>query len=80
VHFRFGQASGVTPYLGGGVQVAWVDSEKGRGDSEIEIEPAILGGVEWPLRGGSDLFLELHLGGSDVHDAKLILGWMFRMR
>ncbi len=80
VHYRFKTSSSVTPYAGGGLQVAWIDREKRRrDDSEVEISPVILGGVEWSLRSGNDLFLELHLAG-DAHDTKLVVGWMFRAR
>lgn len=80
VHYRFQTDSSVTPYAGGGLQVAWIDREKGRDDTELEISPVFIGGAEWSLRKGSDLFLEFHLGTGDAHSAKLVVGWMFRRR
>lgn len=81
VHYRFETSASVTPYVGGGLQVAWIEHEKRRrDDTEVDIAPVFLGGVEWPLGKASDIFLELHLGPSDAHARKLMVGWMFRAR
>ena len=83
VHYRFPLAGGFTPYAGGGVILAFIDldDEPGRGrrddDSETELAPVGVGGLEWSLGRASDLFFELNVMGGDTHDAKLLVGWMF---
>lgn len=85
VLWRFEAAGAtVTPYAGGGVGVAFVDHDHDRGrfddedDSDVEIGPVGVGGFEWPLRGGGDMFLELNVAGSGLPDAKLLVGWQLR--
>lgn len=82
VHYRFETSASVTPYLGGGARLAWIDRDRPRGgdDNELEISPVLVGGAEWKLGKSTDLLLELHLGGGDAHEAKIIVGWMFRAR
>lgn len=81
VHFRFDTGPGVTPYLGGGVRVAWIDRDtRRRDDSELEISPVFVGGAEWGFGKKSDVFVELHLSPGDAHEAKLVVGWMLRAR
>lgn len=82
VHYRFEVISKVKPYVGGGVQVAWIDRDLRRGgsESEIEISPTLTGGAAWPIHETGEVFLELSLGGGDSHSAKLMVGWMFRAR
>lgn len=83
-HYRFGNSPDFTPYLGGGVLLAYVDRDKpkrGQGSgSDFEIEPVFVGGIEWPLSGGGDLFLELDLSFGDAHDVKFMVGWMRAIR
>ncbi len=82
VHYRFGNSPNFTPYAGGGVLLAYVDRDhpQGKSSSDWVIEPLGVVGIEWPLSGGGDLFLELGLSFGDAHDAKLIVGWMRRIR
>ncbi len=85
VHYRFTAGGGAVPYLGGGVLLAWIDRDlppqaRGRDDSEFDIAPVLVGGVEWPAGRRGDAFLELQVPGGDAHDAKLVLGYLFRRR
>lgn len=81
VHYRFESAPGVTPYLGGGIRLAWIDREtRRRDDSEFEISPVFVGGAEWRAGKRSDVFLELQLSSGDAHEAKVVFGWMLRAR
>ena len=82
VHYRFRVEQDFVPYLGGGLVLGFIDLDRDRGDdSEFEIAPVLVGGIEKPVRGGNDLLLELHLTpGDDLHDAKVIVGWMFRSK
>jgi len=82
IHYRFGNSPNFTPYAGGGVLLAYVDRDhpQGKSSSDWVIEPLGVVGIEWPLSGGGDLFLELGLSFGDAHDAKLIVGWMRRIR
>ena len=83
VHYRFPGDSKATPYLGGGLLVAWIDRDlPGRrgSDSDFEITPLFVAGVEWQARGAADILLELQLPGGDGHDARLLFGWIFRAR
>ena len=81
VHWRFPSGSNATPYIGGGLLLAWIDrdSPRRRGDdSDFEIAPLFVAGIEWPARRSADILLELQLPGGDAHDAKLLVGWMLR--
>lgn len=82
VHYRFGSNPNYTPYAGGGVLLGYINYDKDKGDSSSDwfIEPLAVVGIEWPLSGGGDLFVELDLSFGDAHDAKLMLGWMRRIR
>ena len=83
VHYRFPGDAKTTPYLGGGLVLAWIDRDPpGRrgDDSDFEIAPIFVAGIEWRARRAADVLLELQLPGGDVHDAKLLVGWMFRAR
>ena len=83
VHYRFSSRSDTTPYLGGGLLLAWIDHDhpgRGGGDSDFEIAPLLVGGVEWRVRKTADALLELQLPGGDAHDAKLLVGWIYRVR
>lgn len=78
VHYLFDVGDAVTPYVGGGLEVAWIDfDDRPRGrrdDSEVELGPLVVGGIEWPMAGGSDMFVELAVTGG-AHDARLMVGW-----
>jgi len=79
VHYRFDVQGKVTPYAGGGVTVAWEkeDLPRGQDNSNLEIALKGIGGVEWPLQGGNDFFLELNVGFGDIQDFQVLAGWMF---
>lgn len=79
VHYRFPVEEGFTLYAGGGISLASIDRDDpvlGQDDSEVEIAPVAVGGIEWAV-GAGDVFVELGASGGDVHDLKLILGWLF---
>ena len=83
VHYRFPGPSDVTPYLGGGLLLGWIEHDPpGRrgGDSEFEIAPVLAGGIEWRVRDSGDALLEIQLPGGEFHDAKVLVGWIFRAR
>lgn len=83
VHYRFPGHSSATPYVGGGLLLAWIDRDppgRGGGASEFEIAPLLAGGVEWPIRETGDALLEIQIPGADAHDAKVFVGWIFRAR
>lgn len=82
VHYRFPGHSSATPYVGGGLLLAWIDRDRPRrgDDSEFEIAPVLAGGVEWPVGESGDLLLEIQIPGGDAHDAKVFVGWIFRAR
>lgn len=83
VHYRFPVDSRVRPYAGGGVFVAFIDRDlpprvprRARSESELEIGFTLLGGVEWPVRGGN-VSVEVGVNTGDTHDVKLLAGWTF---
>ena len=82
VHYRFSGRSSATPYVGGGLLLAWIDRDRpGRGgDSEFEIAPMVVGGVEWRVRRHADALLEIQIPGGDTQDVKVIVGWIIRAR
>lgn len=79
VHYRFPVDRDFTVYGGGGLALAAIDRDEprpGEDDSDFEISPILVGGLEWPAASG-DLFAELTASGGDLPTVKLILGWMF---
>ena len=82
VHYRFRVDDDFVPYLGGGLVVGYIDFDRDRGDdSEVELAAVLVGGIEKPLRGGNDILVEIHLNPSDeLHDVKVVVGWMFRAK
>ena len=82
VHYRFGNSPHYTPYAGGGVLLGYIDYDRAKSGSSSDwfIEPLAVVGIEWPLSGGGELFVELDLSFGDAQDAKLLLGWMRRIR
>lgn len=82
IHYRFGNSPNYTPFVGGGVLLGYInyDEKKSGSSSDWFIEPLALVGIEWPLSGGGQLLVELDLSFGDAHDAKLLLGWMRRIR
>jgi hypothetical protein len=80
VHYRFVVQGNVVPYVGGGVTVAWINTDLDHGDhdTDFSIAATAVGGVEWPLAGDNSFFLELNVGfGGDIQDAAVLAGWMF---
>ncbi len=79
VHYVFRDAqAAVTPYLGGGLTLGWIELDRGRREtSDFEIALEGVAGVEWMLRDGNRFFLELNLVFGDFHDAQLLAGWSF---
>jgi opacity protein-like surface antigen len=81
VHYHFDVAGNFEPYAGGGVSAGWInvdlpDNAQGD-DSDFEAGFQATGGVEWPLRGGNSVFVELNLGFGDIHDTQIVVGWTF---
>jgi hypothetical protein len=82
VHYRFATGGPWRPYAGGGVLLSLIsydDDRPGRrgDDEDFDIAPVAVGGLERVRGGGSDLHLELQLGGGDAFDAKVVVGWTF---
>ncbi len=79
VHYRFAVQSKVVPYAGGGITLAWIQTDlpDNGHDHDFEIAAKAIGGVEWPLKGGNAFFLELNIGFGDIQDAAVLAGWMF---
>jgi hypothetical protein len=78
-HYLFPMEGGFTLYAGGGLTLAWIDSDLPQDredDAELEITPMVAGGAEWPV-GPGELSLELNLSGGDLPGVKLLAGWMF---
>ncbi|PYQ10974.1 MAG: hypothetical protein DMH00_09450 [Acidobacteria bacterium] len=79
VHYRYKVNANLVPYAGGGITVLFRDHDlnDGRNDRDLAIAAKAVGGVEWPLQGNRQFFLELNLGAGDNQDAELLAGWMF---
>jgi len=77
-HYLLPVEGGFTLYGGGGLTLAWIDSDRpeDRDDSDFEITPMVAGGAEWPAGPGL-LSVELNLSGGDLPGVKLVAGWMF---
>jgi len=76
VHYRIPINRDFTLYGGGGVSVAWIHDQRDGGSNDLVIAPTVVGGLEWPY-GTNRLFTELSASGGDLHDAKVMFGWMF---
>lgn len=81
VLYRFNVKGNFTPYAGGGLGVAWIDygdraPRRFRNTSDVAISPVGIGGIEWPLKAGNDVFLELNVAGDKLPNAKVVVGWM----
>ena len=81
VQYRF-PGSAATPYIGAGLQLTWVDRDLPPGsradDSEFDVSPLITGGIEWRATRTDDFLLEVQLAGGAAHDARVVVGWIFR--
>ena len=87
VHYRFTGLGSTTPYVGGGLLLAWIDRDltarqqrQGKDSSDFQINPVLVGGAEWEVGERSDILVELHLAGGDAFDLKLVVGWVIRAR
>lgn len=81
VLYRFDVKGNFTPYAGGGLAVAWIDygdraPRRYRNTTDVALSPVGIGGIEWPLKAGNDIFLELHVAGDMLPNAKVLVGWM----
>jgi len=74
-HYLFRVDTSFQPYAGAGVAVGFFDRDNGGNDFEIGLKAT--GGLEWTLKGGDNLFVELEIGIGDVHDAEIVVGWVF---
>jgi len=82
VHYVFSKVQVWTPYVGGGIGLAYVnvdDDDNGNGDdSDTEFALAGMGGVETKLKSGTGFFIEGKVGfGDNDPDFKLGVGWSF---
>lgn len=91
VAYYFPVKGDVTPYAGGQLTAAFYDfksdcrgfgsgfSPRGRcDDSDTEIGPMAVGGVEFGARKDNRFLAELQLGFGDLPEARLLAGWLFR--
>ncbi|HVS03839.1 MAG TPA: hypothetical protein VMT16_13820 [Thermoanaerobaculia bacterium] len=73
------------PYAGGGLLLAWIDRDEPaqgqRGtaadDDDFELAPVAVAGIEYRTPADRVVSLELHLGGGDAFDARLLAGLRF---
>jgi len=82
VHYVFSKVQVWTPYVGGGIGLAYVnvdDDNSGNGDdSDTEFALSIMGGVETKLKSGNGFLIEGKIGiGDNDPDFKLGVGWSF---
>jgi len=90
VAYYFPVKAKVTPYAGGSLTAVYFDFDNdcggfgtsfgGRnrcGDTDTEIGPAGVGGIETKLSGGARFLAELQLGFAELPEAKLTAGWTF---
>ena len=75
VQYRFRTDSGIRPYVGGGLTLAWYDAE-GNGDSDTEIGLNVLGGLYFGKSTPMFVDLKLCLAG-DTPDLKAVFGINF---
>jgi opacity protein-like surface antigen len=81
VHYVFSKVQVWTPYVGGGIGLAYVnvdDNDNNDDDSDTEFAFAGMGGVETKLKSGAGFFIEGKVGfGDNDPDFKLGVGWSF---
>jgi hypothetical protein len=67
-----------SPYLGGGVDVSFVNRDDGYPDrSYTDTGLAVLGGIQRGLANGNRFFLETKIGLFDSPDLRFTAGWTF---
>jgi len=81
VLYRFNVKGNYTPYAGGGLGIAWIDYGEGaprryRNTTDVALSPVGVGGIEWPLKAGNEVFLELNVAADKLPNAKVVVGWM----
>ena len=80
-YWHFKKPEKIDPYAGAGVEAGWVDfdndSPGNDGNSDFEIQVNVAGGLRFPLKNHNEVFVELVLGGGDLHDAKIMGGFRF---
>jgi len=90
VSYYFPIQASITPYAGGQITAAFYNLDhdcNGFGrrfgrpgacdDTETEIGPAAVGGIETNLQGGGKFLAEIQIGTGDLPDVKLLAGWTF---
>jgi len=81
VYYRFNTDQNFIPYAGGGIALGFVDrdlpSTSSADDTSFEIGIRLTGGLEWALKSGGALAVELSLGSGDIHDAQIMAVWNF---
>jgi len=90
VSYYFPIEAKITPYAGGQITAAWYNLDGdcagfgggfgGPGncdDTETEIGPAAVGGIETDLSGGGKFLAEIQIGMSDLPEVKIVAGWTF---
>ncbi len=79
VHFRFRHVHGFRPYIGTGLGLAidYFDHPVLGDDTDVDIGFRLIGGTNWAIKNGRELFLEVSLGLGYVNDVQLMGGWSF---
>ncbi len=81
VYYRFNADQKFTPYAGGGIALGFIEVDlpatSGGDDTSFEIGIRATGGLEWNLKSGGALAVELSLGSGDIHDAQVVAVWNF---
>ena len=78
VHYRFAPAGRMTPYVGSGVGLNFIDGER-FGDSETQVGMNLIGGLRFP-GSGPNYFLEARHMLSDLNQTSVLAGVTFGAR
>jgi opacity protein-like surface antigen len=73
--YGFRTKTNITPYVGGGVTLGYVDRDSRDSDFKVSLE--LMGGAEWELKNGNSFFLELDIPFSGFNDVQVLVGWSF---
>jgi len=78
VHYRFTPSGTLTPYVGSGVGINFIDGRR-FGDSDTQVGMNLIGGLKFPTE-GPNYFLEARHTLSDLNQTSVLAGVTFGAR
>lgn len=79
VHYLFDIESKFTPYAGGSFVLGLVRLDRPRGGNDTNVEAGLraIGGLQWPLKNGKPIAVEVNIGLGDIPEFQAKVAWTF---